>query len=56
VPAGSVAIAATYSAVYPTTSPGGWQLLGRTERILFDPDRHPPALLAPGVTVRFEAV
>jgi KipI family sensor histidine kinase inhibitor len=56
VPAGSVAIASTYSAVYPTASPGGWQLLGRTERILFDPDRHPPALLAPGVTVRFEAV
>jgi KipI family sensor histidine kinase inhibitor len=54
VPAGSVAIAAGYAAVYPGPSPGGWHLLGVTELILFEPDRDPPALLAPGVRVRFE--
>lgn len=53
VPAGSVAVAAEYSAVYPRASPGGWQLLGRTELKMFDPDRDPPALLAPGRGVRF---
>lgn len=53
VPAGSVAIAAEYSAVYPRSSPGGWHLLGRTGLALFDPDRDPPALLAPGTRVRF---
>lgn len=53
VPAGSVAIAEAFSAVYPTASPGGWQLLGRTDVVLFDPSRTPPALLAPGTRVRF---
>jgi KipI family sensor histidine kinase inhibitor len=53
VPAGSVAIAAEYSAVYPRSSPGGWHLIGRTDAVLFDVERHPPALLAPGTTVRF---
>jgi KipI family sensor histidine kinase inhibitor len=53
VPAGSVAIAADYSAVYPTTSPGGWHLLGHTDAVLFDADRDPPALIVPGATVRF---
>lgn len=53
VPAGSVAIAAAYSAVYPTASPGGWHLLGATDTILFDVARHPPALLMPGIRVRF---
>ena len=55
VPAGSVAIAATYSAVYPTSSPGGWHLLGRTDTVLFDVDIDPPALLRPGVGARFVA-
>jgi len=55
VPAGSVAVAAGYCGIYPRTSPGGWNLLGRTDAVLFDPDRVPPALLAPGVRVRFEA-
>jgi KipI family sensor histidine kinase inhibitor len=54
VPAGSVAIAAEYSAVYPTQSPGGWHLLGTTDVTLFDPGRAPPALLEPGTIVRFE--
>jgi KipI family sensor histidine kinase inhibitor len=53
VPAGSVAIAGEYSAVYPSSSPGGWRLLGRTEAVLFDLNRSPPALLRPGTTVRF---
>jgi KipI family sensor histidine kinase inhibitor len=56
VPAGAVAIAAEYSAVYPRSSPGGWHLLGRTDRVLFDPEREPPAVLAPGAVVRFVAV
>jgi KipI family sensor histidine kinase inhibitor len=53
VPAGSVAIAAEYTAVYPRASPGGWHLLGRTDLSMFDPDRSPPALFAPGAVVRF---
>lgn len=53
VPAGTVAIAAGFSAVYPTASPGGWHLLGRTDAVLFDVDGDPPARLTPGTTVRF---
>lgn len=55
VPAGSVAIASEYSAVYPTDSPGGWHLLGTTRAVMFDPHRADPALLEPGMTVRFRA-
>jgi KipI family sensor histidine kinase inhibitor len=55
VPAGAVGIAGEYSGVYPRATPGGWRLLGRTDAVLFDPDRDPPALFAPGTTVRFEA-
>ena len=53
VPAGSVAIAAGYSCVYPTSSPGGWHLLGRSDVRVFDVDRPEPALLRPGMTVSF---
>ncbi len=53
VPAGSVAVAAGWSAVYPRASPGGWHMLGRTDAVLFDVDRDPPALLVPGTRVRF---
>ena len=53
VPAGSVAIAAEYTAVYPRISPGGWHLLGRTDVVMFDPDRSPPAVFEPGALVRF---
>ena len=56
VPAGSVAIAGGLAAVYPSNSPGGWRLLGRTSAALWDPDRNPPALLAPGMRVRFRRV
>lgn len=55
VPPGSVALAAGYCGVYPRPSPGGWQLVGRTDVTLFDPERTPPALLAPGTRVRFRA-
>jgi KipI family sensor histidine kinase inhibitor len=55
VPAGSVAIAGPYSAVYPRASPGGWRLLGTTELVLFDPASARPALLEPGDRVRFGA-
>jgi KipI family sensor histidine kinase inhibitor len=53
VPAGSVALAGPFAGVYPQASPGGWQLVGRTDAVLFDVDRDPPALLAPGTTVHF---
>lgn len=56
VPAGSVAVAAGYGGIYPRSSPGGWNLLGRTEVVVFDPKRRPPALLEPGSRVRFERV
>ena len=56
VPAGSVAIAATYSAVYPRESPGGWHLLGTTTANLWDVSREQPALLQPGTRVRFVRV
>ncbi|MDP5183943.1 allophanate hydrolase subunit 1 [Blastococcus sp. BMG 814] len=56
VPAGSVALAGPYAGVYPRASPGGWQLVGRTDAVLFDVDRDPPALLAPGTAVRFRVV
>jgi len=55
VPAGSVAVAGPYSAVYPRDSPGGWRLLGTTELVLFDAESDPPALLEPGDRVRFVA-
>jgi KipI family sensor histidine kinase inhibitor len=53
VPAGSVALAGEFSGVYPRESPGGWQLIGRTETPIFDLDRDPAALLRPGTRVRF---
>lgn len=55
VPVGAVAAAAGHSAVYPRSSPGGWNLLGRTDATLWDLDRDPPALLEPGRRVRFTA-
>ncbi len=53
VPAGAVGLAGEYSGIYPRTSPGGWQLIGHTDVTLWDLDRDPPALLSPGVRVRF---
>lgn len=54
VPSGSVAVAAGYSAVYPRASPGGWHLLGRTDRQMWDSSSVPPAVLSAGATARFE--
>jgi KipI family sensor histidine kinase inhibitor len=56
VPAGSVAIAGGLAAVYPAASPGGWQLIGRTNRVLWDPGREPATPLSPGRHVRFRQV
>jgi KipI family sensor histidine kinase inhibitor len=53
VPAGAVGLAGEFSGVYPRPSPGGWQLIGRTDAPLWRPDRDPPALLTPGARVRF---
>jgi KipI family sensor histidine kinase inhibitor len=56
VPAGSVALAGPYTGVYPRSSPGGWQLIGTTDAVLWDHARVPAALLAPGTRVRFVPV
>ena len=53
VPAGSVALADEFTGVYPRQMPGGWQLIGRTDAVLWSLDRDPPALLPPGTRVRF---
>ncbi|MGA8847983.1 MAG: allophanate hydrolase subunit 1 [Nocardioides sp.] len=55
VPPGSVALAGTWCGVYPTESPGGWQLIGHTTATLWDVTRPEPALLGPGTRVRFVA-
>lgn len=56
VRAGSVAIAASQTGVYPLDTPGGWHIIGHTETVMFDPAREAPALLRAGDTVRFESV
>lgn len=53
VPAGSVGLAGDFSAVYPRRSPGGWQLIGRTDAIMWSLDRESPALAPAGTRVRF---
>lgn len=53
VPAGSVGLAGPWCGIYPTASPGGWRLVGRTDVVLWDPARPEPALLSPGTRVRF---
>ncbi|MCA0296396.1 MAG: allophanate hydrolase subunit 1 [Actinobacteria bacterium] len=54
VPAGAVGLAGSWSGIYPRPSPGGWQLIGRTDAVLWDLGRTPPALLRPGWWVQFE--
>jgi KipI family sensor histidine kinase inhibitor len=56
VAAGSVAIAATQTGVYPLDTPGGWHILGHTDVVMFDARRDPPALLRAGDTVKFERI
>jgi len=55
VPAGSVALAGEFSAIYPRQSPGGWQLIGHTDAVLWDLERPKPALLMQGMWVEFRA-
>src|SRR5699024_651719 len=50
---GAVGLAGPYTGIYPTASPGGWQLVGRTDVQVWDQHREPPALLPPGTRVRF---
>jgi KipI family sensor histidine kinase inhibitor len=54
VPAGSVAIAGDVTGIYPRTSPGGWQVIGHTDAVLFDVEATSPGLLSPGDRVNFE--
>ena len=53
VPAGSLAIGGAYTGIYPAAGPGGWQIIGRSDAVLFDPGREPPALFVPGDRVQF---
>lgn len=53
VPRGAVGLAGPWTGIYPRSSPGGWQLIARTEERLWQLDRDPPALLVPGTRVRF---
>ncbi|WP_406268386.1 allophanate hydrolase subunit 1 [Nocardia sp. NBC_00881] len=53
IPAGAVALAGGYSAVYPRSTPGGWQLIGTTGQRMWNVERDPPALIRVGDTVRF---
>lgn len=55
VPAGAVGLAGEFTGIYPRRSPGGWQLIGRTDAVLWDVDRPEPALLTPGTQVQFRA-
>ncbi|CAN5718322.1 allophanate hydrolase subunit 1 [soil metagenome] len=56
VPAGAVGLAGEFSGVYPRESPGGWQLIGHTDAVLWDVDRDDPALFSPGMWVQFRAI
>jgi KipI family sensor histidine kinase inhibitor len=56
VPAGAVGLAGEFTGIYPRRSPGGWQLIGHTDAVLWDIDRADPALLTPGDWVQFRAV
>ncbi|MFT3969569.1 MAG: urea amidolyase family protein [Micropruina sp.] len=56
VPPGAVGLAGPFSGIYPRASPGGWQLIGRTDIGLWDAERDPPALLQPGGRVRFRSI
>jgi inhibitor of KinA len=56
VPAGSVGIAGVQTGIYPTETPGGWQLIGRTPARPFDPARAEPFLMKAGDAVRFDPI
>jgi inhibitor of KinA len=56
IPAGSVGIGGAQTGIYPSRSPGGWNLIGRTPLRLFDPTKNPPTLLCPGDRLRFRTI
>lgn len=56
VAAGSVGISAAFTGIYALKGPGGWPLIGRTDAVLFDPDRDEPFYLKPGQRLKFKAV
>ena len=56
VPAGAVGVAGPFTCIYPLPSPGGWRLIGRTPKRLFDPTADNPFILKPGVRIRFHAI
>jgi KipI family sensor histidine kinase inhibitor len=56
VKAGSIGIAGAQTGIYPLDTPGGWHIIGRTDTVMFDPIRNPPALLSAGDAVRFVRV
>ena len=56
VPAGSVGLAGEFTGIYPRSSPGGWQLIGATDAVLWDETRDNPSTIAPGMLVRFAVV
>jgi KipI family sensor histidine kinase inhibitor len=56
VPAGAVGLAGEYTGIYPRSSPGGWQILGHTDAVLWNPDATAPAVFTPGRVVRFREV
>jgi KipI family sensor histidine kinase inhibitor len=56
VPAGSVALGGEQTGVYPTETPGGWRLIGRTPLILFNPERQPPTDYEPGDSLHFQPI
>lgn len=56
VPTGSVGLAGEFTGIYPSSSPGGWRLIGRTDLSLWSPEADQPATLTPGTRVRFTVV
>lgn len=56
IPAGSVGIAGKQTGVYPISTPGGWQIIGRTPIELFRPEKNPPTLLQAGDSIRFKSI
>ena len=56
VPAGSVAIGGSQTGIYPSQSPGGWHIIGRTPLVLFDAEKNPPVWASPGDSLRFVAI
>lgn len=56
IPPGSVALAGEFTGIYPQASPGGWQLIGTTDFVLWDEDATPPTVMVPGNRIQFQEV